>query len=161
MWARGLRVLYWTVGDPQRVNEEDADTTLISTLEVIWTNGRRLFTSDAVLDYDVIHALVGSDEMPAGSTTDAVEMLLGNAVEAHPDVLANCEGNPTWAEASNAREHMDGDLLRAAANAQPGEWGLLLEALGSLVDELPPGLSLISTHSRVASIAVQIAWDLL
>ena len=160
MWDRGLKMLYWWVGDPQRVDEDDPETTMVAAFEVVWFNGRRHFHSHVVLDYDVIHALVGQDEVSAGDTDHALQLILEYATEIPEANLARYAAEESWA-AGTDRPLGDCEMLRGAALAIGGEWGLLLEAVGTMVETLPQGLSFAHPKARVASIAVQIAWDLL
>lgn len=158
--ARGLKALYWHVGDPARVDEEDPGTAVIAPLRVIFFNGRRYFSSEAILDIDVIYGLVGQDEISRETAEFATDQIVALATVADVD-LESFEKSEEWATALSPWTHSDADLLRCAADRVEGEWGELLRVIADIVERIVPGTSFADPNVQLAAAAVRIAWDLL
>lgn len=160
--ARHFKLLYWRVGDPQRLNEDIPEAGTVADLDVVFMNGRRYFRSIVVLDIDVIYGLVGQDDLGEHDAEFAVDQILEKSREMPDFLLEMFDDDEQYASAIGTWTFSDGDLIRAAAAQMPdGDYATLFRNLAAMVDSLPPYGSFTNPEVQAAAVATQIAWDLL
>lgn len=156
-----LKLLFWRVGDTQRVNEDIPEAGVVADLDVIFTNGKRYFRSIVVLDTDVIYGLVGQDDISIETAMHAVGEILGHAKPFPAALLDMFTEDEGYAEALSTWEHSDAEIIRRAAFEGSLDSYTLFSAIADLVEQMPEGLSHTDPLTRIAHEAVNLAWEVL
>lgn len=157
---RGLKVLYWHVGEPVDDEPEATETFMVTELSVVFTNGVRPFRSNVILDLAVVYGLVGQDDLNPGDAEFAVEQLLDHSHEIDQD-LSHYAEDQEWADALSDWIHTDADLVRGAAAGLDDDFGALLVQVAELMDRMPSAVRFTSPEAQIAAVATRIAVELL